>query len=261
MRNFNVNPYFRSSVGFDNFLKPISLLDANANILEVGCGSGILLSMFAEEFSQHNFTGIEPFGDGFSSLKELNSVVRRMGVKLNIEGYEQHQAQSKYDFIYCVNVFEHVDDWRHFLRWAANNLNEGGELLVLCPNYGFPYESHFKIPIIFSKKLTYKIFKNNIKNFERDNQCLGLWDSLNFAKKKEITTYCHEKNPDLNLVMQDDLSIIDEMIERVSKDSAFRERQNFIGKVANALNSIGVLNLVKKFPNFLPYMKLSFKKT
>ena len=56
-------------------------------------------------------------------------------------------------FIFCVNVFEHVDDWRHFLDWASKNLNENGQFIVLCPNYGIPYESHFKIPIIFNKRL------------------------------------------------------------------------------------------------------------
>ena len=247
--------------GFSHLRKPISSLDSNANVLEVGCGSGILLSMFAEEFSEHNFSGIEPFGDGFSGLKELNSAVRQMGVKLNIEGYEQYQAQSKYDFIYCVNVFEHVDDWRHFLSWAVNNLKEGGEFFVLCPNYGFPYEPHFKIPKIFSKKLTYKVFKNYIKNFEQENQCLGLWNSLNLVKKSEITAYCKEKSSELNVVMRDDISIVNDMIERLSKDAEFRRRQNVIGKVARILNAIGVLNLIKKFPYFLPYMKLSFKKT
>ena len=258
----NFAPYIEEAMfGFSHLIKPIRSLDSNANILEVGCGSGILLSMFAEEFPEHNFTGIEPFGDGFSELKELNSAVRRMGVELNIEGYEQYQAQLKYDFIYCVNVFEHVDDWRHFLSWAVNNLTEGGEFVVLCPNYGFPYEPHFRIPTIVSKKLTYKVFKNYIKNYEQENQCLGLWDSLNFVKKSEVNAYCNEKSSQLNVVMWDDISIINDMIERLSKDPNFRKRQTVIGNVARILNAIGVLNLMKKLPYFLPYMKVSFKKT
>lgn len=258
----NLTPYIEEAkFGFSHLRKPISLLDCNANVLEVGCGSGILLSMFVEEFPEHNFSGIEPFGDGFSDLKVLNSAVRQTGVELNIEGYEHHQAQLKYDFIYCVNVFEHVDDWRHFLSWAANNLSEGGEFFVLCPNYGFPYEPHFRIPKIVSKKFTYKVFENYIQNYEQENQCLGLWDSLNFVKKSEINAYCREKNSELNVVMRDDISIINDMIERLSKDADFRRRQNVIGKVARILSAIGVLDLIKKFPYFLPYMKLSFKKT
>ena len=206
--------------GFSQLQETISSLDTDSKILEVGCGSGILLSILAEEFPNHKFLGIEPFGDGFSSLKDLNTIVKDLGVNLSIERYEEHQ--SKYDFIYCVNVFEHVDDWRHFLSWAANNLSEGGEFFVLCPNYGFPYEPHFRIPKIVSKKFTYKVFENYIQNYEQENQCLGLWDSLNFVKKSEINAYCREKGSELNVVMRDDISIINDMIERLSKDADFR---------------------------------------
>tara|TARA_B110000467_G_C18266357_1_gene449519 strand:- start:23 stop:529 length:507 start_codon:yes stop_codon:yes gene_type:complete len=139
--------------GFSYLTEKIDSFAGTAKILEVGCGTGILLSMLAEEFSQHELNGIEPFGDGHSLFKDLNSAVRKTGVNLKIESYEDHKSETKYDLIYCVNVFEHVDDWRHFLNWAADNLNEGGVFFVLCPNYGFPYEPHFKIPIIFSSNL------------------------------------------------------------------------------------------------------------
>ena len=170
--------------GFPHLKKKIESLKINSNILEVGCGSGILMSMLIEEHPEHNFCGIEPFFDGFDQLKELNSFVKNIGVNLSIESYEKHSPKKKYDLIYCVNVFEHVKDWRHFICWAAANLNHEGTFLVLCPNYGFPYESHFQIPIILNKNLTYKIFKKHIQNFEKKNDYLGMWDSINFVKKK-----------------------------------------------------------------------------
>ena len=45
-------------------------------------------------------------------------------------------------------------DWRDFLSFANNSLAENGRLIILCPNYGFPYESHFHLPIIVNKSLT-----------------------------------------------------------------------------------------------------------
>lgn len=245
--------------GFLQLKETISSLATESKILEVGCGSGILLSVLAEEFPHHKFKGIEPFGDGFSSLKDLNTIVKDLGVNLSIERYEEHQ--SKYDFIYCVNVFEHVDDWRHFLDWASKNLTENGRFVVLCPNYGFPYESHFRIPIIFSKRLTFNFFGNKILNFERNNNCLGLWNSLNFVKKREVLAYCKKNILKLGFSVNDDTSIIDYMIERVSKDAEFRKRQSTVGKVASLLKAVGILNLIKMVPNFLPYMKLSFSKS
>lgn len=245
--------------GFSHLRGPISSLDSNSDILEVGCGSGILLSMLAEEYSQHNFIGIEPFNEGFSSLRKLNTFVKKSGVNITIESYEKHQF--KYDFIYCVNVFEHVNDWQHFLYWASNSLKKNGVFFVLCPNCGFPYESHFNIPIIFNKNFTLIIFKKYILTYEKKNKIHGLWNSLNFVKKSEIINFCQKNESELMFLLNDDLSIIDNMIERLSEDTFFKKRQYLIGKLAWLLKTIGILNFVKKFPNFLPYMKLSFTKT
>jgi len=245
--------------GFSQLKETISSLAPDSKILEVGCGSGILLSILAEEFPHHNFLGIEPFVDGFSSLKDLNAFVRDLGVNLSVEKYEEHQ--SKYDLIYCVNVFAHVNDWRHFLDWASNNLNENGRFVVLSPNYRLPYEPHFKIPIIFNKRLTFNIFGNNILNFEKNNNCLGLWNSLNFVKKRDVLAYCKNNISKLGFSVTDDTSIIDYMIERVSNDAEFRKRQSTVGKVGSFFKALGILNLIKKAPNFLPYMKLSFSKS
>lgn len=244
--------------GFSHLKDPIISLSPGSDILEVGSGSGILLSMLIEEYPKHNFTGIEPLGGGFSNLRELNSAVRDVGAQVSIEGYEQHQA--KYDLIFCVNVFEHVKDWQHFLGWASESLKEGGVFLVLCPNYGFPYESHFKIPVVLNKQLTFRLFKRHILRFERDNQCAGLWDSLNFVKKSEVARVCQEKRSQLGFQMHDDVSIIDHMIRRASADPEFRKRQSMLGHIATALKAVGILALIKKFPNFLPYMKLAFRK-
>lgn len=244
--------------GFNNLHKYLNTLRTDANILEVGCGSGILLSMLAEAYSQYNFFGLEPFGDGFSNLREINSTVRKMGVNIEIEGYEYHT--SKYDLIYCVNVFEHVNDWRDFLNWAHEHLNHDGVFVVLCPNYGFPYESHFKIPIILNKAITYAIFEKYLTEFENKNDCNGLWKSLNFVKKRDILKHCKKNFTDNEFSCFDDISIIDSMIERLSTDAEFKDRQFFIGKLAKILRYIGAIALVKRFPNYLPYMKLHFRK-
>ena len=217
------------------------------------------MSVLAEEFPHHKFLGIEPFGDGFSSFEDLNALVNDLGVNLSIEKYEEHQ--SKYDFIYCVTVFEHVDDWGHFLDWASNNLYENGRFVVLCPNYGFHYESHFRILIIFNKRLTLHIFGNDVLNFEKNNNCLELGNSLNFFKTRDVSAHLRKNISKLGFSLSDDTSIIDYMIERVSQDAEFRKRQSTIEKVASLLRAVGLLNLINKVPNFLPYMKLSFNKS
>lgn len=246
--------------GFLHLQKKIETMKNNSNILEVGCGSGILLSMLTEDYPEHKFSGIEPFFEGFDQLKKLNSFVKNIGVNLSIESYEKHSPNKKYDLIYCVNVFEHVKDWRHFICWASANLNHSGTFLVLCPNYGFPYESHFQIPVIVNKNLTYKIFKKHIQNFEKKNDYIGMWESINFVKKKEVQKFINQKKKFLNFEMNDDINIIDNILNRVKHDQEFRKRQSFIGKIAVLLKKIGILSLIKLTPNYIPYMKISFIK-
>ena len=248
--------------GLSYLKEKIDSFEGAAKILEVGCGTGILLSMLAEEFSQHELNGIEPFGDGHSLFKDLNSAVRKIGVNIKIEPYEEHKSETKYDLIYCVNVFEHVNDWRHFLNWAADNLNEGGVFFVLCPNYGFPYEPHFRIPIIFNKSLTHQLFKNYIGRFEKnmDSGTFGLWNSLNFVKKKEVRKFFNQTELSQKFVMNDETSVIDDMVDRVSEDEEFRKRQSFLGIVAVLMKKLGIFSLIKLFPNSIPYMKISFIK-
>ena len=246
--------------GFNHIKEFCKNLDTNNSVLEIGSGSGILLNLLSENFDDINFEGIEPFGEGFSSLTSLNSLSRENGVSIKNIGYEDLSTNYKYDLIFCINVFEHLNNWRNFLKKMSSLLKKNGKLIVLCPNYGFPYESHFRIPILLNKKITYCFFKKFIRSFENKNDCVGLWESLNFVKKRDVIDYLKDSIYSKNLAMKDNLSILDFMVNRITSDREFRKRQRIIGTIAIALRGIGILNILKLFPNFIPYMKLEFSK-
>jgi SAM-dependent methyltransferase len=246
--------------GFYHIKEYCKKLEGNNKVLEIGSGSGILLNLLSENFKDIIFEGIEPFGEGFSSLNYLNSFSRENGVSIKNIGYEELSSNNKYDLIFCINVFEHLNDWRNFLEKISFLLNGNGKLIVLCPNYGFPYESHFRIPVLFNKKITFFFFKKFIRKFENKNDCLGLWESLNFVKKRDVIDYLKDSIYSKSLAMKDNLSILDFMVNRITSDREFRKRQRIIGTIAIALKGIGILNIFKLFPNFIPYMKLEFSR-
>ena len=246
--------------GFNHIKEFCKNLDTNNSVLEIGSGSGILLNLLSENFDDINFEGIEPFGEGFSSLTSLNSLSRENGVSIKNIGYEDLSTNYKYDLIFCINVFEHLNNWRNFLKKMSSLLKKNGKLIVLCPNYGFPYESHFRIPVLLNKKITYYFFKKFIRRFENKNDCSGLWESLNFVKKRDVIDYLKDSIYSKNLAMKDNLSILDFMVNRITSDREFRKRQRIIGTIAIALRGIGILNILKLFPNFIPYMKLEFSR-
>lgn len=245
--------------GYENICNYCNKLKPGNKVLEIGCGSGILLSLLVENFKYLEFEGIEPFNDGFSSLEKLNKIIRNSGISIINKSYEEFNTPIKFNLIFCVNVFEHLDDWQDFILKIKNLLEENGKLIILCPNYGFPYESHFRIPILFNKKTTQFIFKNYIRKFEQLNNFEGLWRSLNFVKKKSVINFLNNNNSLKNFVVRDDLSIIDFMILRILKDKEFRKRQIFVGTFALIMYKLGLIKFMKFFPNLIPYMKLEFK--
>ena len=244
--------------GFNHIKEFCNKLKKNDNVLEIGCGSGILLNLLAENFKEINFEGIEPFGDGFSSLTHLNSISKENGVSIKNIGYEELSSRYKYDLIFSINVFEHLYDWRNFLEKMSYFLRKGGEIIVLCPNYGFPYESHFQIPIVFNKEITYFIFYQHIRNYEKNNNCIGLWKSLNFVKKREVINHIKYSNKIKNLKIIDNLSILDFMLDRINYDLEFKKRQRILCTIGTVFKVLGIVKIFKLFPNYIPYMKLRF---
>ena len=230
------------------------------NILEIGSGSGILLSILSIKYKNLSFEGLEPFNDGFCSLKKLNNVTKKGRVKIHNLNYENFSTSKKYDLIFCINVIEHINGWKHFIDKAYELLKKDGKLIILCPNYNFPYESHFSIPIVMNKDITYKIFKDYILRFEKKNDYNGLWKSLNFIKKSDLIFYLNKLKQNKKITFIDDISIIDFMLSRVSKDLEFRNRKKIIGFIALILNKFGIFKFLKSFPIYLPYMKFIIKK-
>jgi len=243
--------------GFTQVSRYCKNIDTQSNVLEIGCGSGILLSMLTNKFNSFTFDGIEPLYDGYKSLSELNKIINDTDVKIKHVAYEAYKTNKKYDLIYCINVFEHVDDWRHFLITVSGWLNKNGKILILAPNYSFPYESHFNIPILINKLITYNVFKTLIDKHEKKYNNKGLWDSLNFVKKTEVNNFIKKKS---YLTLIDDTSIIDIMINRAINDNEFRSRQKFLSLIAVIIKKTGALKILKLFSGMLPYMKLEISK-
>lgn len=201
-------------------------------MLEVGAGSCMLLAKLSELFAENDFTGIEPLGPGHQRFTDsLQFQKENANFKLHLGEYENFNSQTKYDFIFSINVLEHLPDWRDFFVFVKRFLTEGGQCITLCPNYGFPYESHFVLPMIVNSALTEKIFRRKIVNFERESQREGLWSSLNFVKWSQIKQHCKE----LGLKVEMEKDVMESMVKRLYHDSKFADRQRYMVVLAKTL--------------------------
>jgi 2-polyprenyl-3-methyl-5-hydroxy-6-metoxy-1,4-benzoquinol methylase len=224
--------------------------------LEIGCGPGLLLHKLQQRFPSHTFEGIEPVGEGFAKTDAPQQrLAARLGVSITRSAYEAFQAAEPYDLIFSVNVIEHVAAWRDYLVKTHSMLAPGGASLVLCPNYNFPLESHFILPIIGNKRVTRALFSGSIAKLERDLSYQGLWDGLNFIKRTEVTRFLKAQS----LPFEFDDSIMERFFARLFTDPAFRRRFRFLAVVAQLAHRIGLTKVtaLPGFRIFAPFMSLT----
>lgn len=263
---FEDKPTFIEEAKFAyTFIESYINKDSCKDVLEIGCGPGLLINTISQIYSKKNFTGIDPVFPGFPTkndkkLKELYSKLSKNNLEFKQISYENFllTSKKKFDVIFLVNVFEHLGSWKSFIQTISSLLNVNGKCVMLFPNYNFPYESHFRLPIIFNKKITYFIFKKYITKMQTKRNDLFLWESLNFVKlshlkielKKNKLKYFIEPNT------------LDVLVARSKNDPQFIKRQQFLSKLLLFI-PMKLINLIfrsKIFNRYIPYVVISISK-
>jgi SAM-dependent methyltransferase len=153
-------------------------------ILEIGGGLMLLSCQLVRE--GHAVTALEPIGGGFSHFSELQAIVlqyageRGMAPQVLPLPVEQLAEEGRFAFAFSANVMEHVESVPKALGNVSRALLPGAEYRFFCPNYLFPYEPHFDIPTLVSKKLTGYVFGAGILRSDKVVDPAGVWQSLNW---------------------------------------------------------------------------------
>ena len=248
-----------AAYGVDAIVPYLDVLASGAHVLEVGSGPGILLAHFTKCYPALEFTGIEPVGQGFAASEPfIQRLAKRFPMRLERCGYQQYSGSQSFDLIFLINVFEHLPDWRDFLTFAEQNLNIGGQCVIFCPNYGFPYESHFGLPVIYSKRLTGRIFRKRIAQHEHKRNAHGLWKSLNFVTWTQLQASLAGRK----LLAKFDPCFLEHMVGRLQTDPDFRRRQNGVAWAARIADSSGILRALrwKRLWRYHPYMHVTLTR-
>ncbi|XP_053680889.1 ubiquinone biosynthesis O-methyltransferase, mitochondrial-like [Anopheles nili] len=113
----------------------------NLNILEVGCGGGILTEALAR--LRANVVGIDPSEKlikvAGEHAKESTSL-KPEHIQYHTETIEQHAAKNAehYDAVVASEVLEHVNDKVAFIEQCLNALKPGGSLFITTINKTTP---------------------------------------------------------------------------------------------------------------------------
>lgn len=107
----------------------------NANILEIGCGTG------------HNLAMLSRFGkvDALELDEEVRSVAeQRLGRQVMSAPLPELAGvpERHYDLIGAFDVIEHIDDDQAALRSVASRLKAGGKLILTVPAHQWMWSAH-----------------------------------------------------------------------------------------------------------------------
>ena len=95
--------------------------------LEVGCGSGLSTEKLTSLFS--DIEVVEP------SLKNIELLKRRAPkVKCHNVLLDDFKTERKYDFVFFLNVIEHVENPIDALKSLSHLVKDEGLIFISCPN-------------------------------------------------------------------------------------------------------------------------------
>ena len=258
--NFNdVSEYFKNVQSdaihcFDCIKK---YLKKDQKILEVGGGIHFLTNFLDLEY---DITSIEPGQFAGFADKMRSQALNQKQLKVHTMTLEDFKTDEKFDLIFSMNVLEHTDNIETHLRCCINLLkDESSLLLIQCPNYTFPFESHFyKWFIPFMPSFTFKYLrKKSLIKQMGDDRYNNIFNSLNFN-----CTYFKIKNLNLPIAFKHPLK---DIFDRIENDAVFKERlfQNSIVKLSYKLiNFLRIKNLlIAVYPKSVcPYLIMEIKK-
>jgi SAM-dependent methyltransferase len=202
-------------------------LQPGARVIEVGAGSLLLSCQLVRE--GFDVTGLEPTASGFSHFEQMRQMVQERAtalgcsprvLSLTAEDLSEH---NRFEYAFSVNVMEHVDDVARVVANVGRSLVVGASYRFTCPNYLFPYEPHFNIPTLFSKRLTERVLEQKIFGCKDMPDPAGTWRSLNWISVVQVKRIA-KKLPWLRVNF--DRLLLVSTLERICSDKDFANRRS-----------------------------------
>jgi SAM-dependent methyltransferase len=228
----------------------IARLLKGARVLEVGAGSLLLSCQLMRE--GFKVVALEPVGDGFSHFDHLRELILERAEALGCvpqilnQRAEDLSIKGYFDYAFSINVMEHVSDVKAVITNIGDSLRPAASYRFTCPNYCFPYEPHFNIPTLFSKKITGKIFKNKIFKGNGLPDPSGTWKSLNWITVWQVGKIANQL-PGLKVVFNRRFLV--STLERIDSDKEFALRRS---KGLRTFIQVLIKLRVHHFAGFMP---------
>jgi len=110
-----------------------SITSRDQSIVDIGCGTGELLSHLALEFSSQNLFGLDISKVGILQAQENYPNLNFALIEVNADGFSSKTMKLAADIIVCSEVLEHLEKPEEILGFISDNLLINGVLIVTVP--------------------------------------------------------------------------------------------------------------------------------
>ena len=244
--------YISEAKFFRNIVAPdVANLISGSYVIEVGSGIG-LLSLHLASLG-FEVTAFEPQSSGFNQMNAMRSLISENWkpsapqVEFREASLNQTtQLEKLADYIFAINVIEHVHNFEELITHAVKAKTPEATMRIVCPNYSIPYEPHFNIPIIFTKRITKFIFGHKIHNSKIPDSD-EFWGDLSWPTQKKLKKILKSKG--WNVEFSRDAT--HEYLNRAFSDSDFIVRK---GRIIGSLFKL--TSVLAKIVRFVPHAYL-----
>ena len=172
--------------------KLIKMLSSNyecSEVLEIGCGTGLLTELAVNNISFQKYTAIDIVPECEEYIKSVNADIEF--ISGDIEAYIV--SEKKYDLIISNASLQWINNLPDFINRLTEKLNDGGILLFSS----FGMENFREIFYVTGKSLSYLSKKEYEKHLEKFNPIIDeeVW-VMAFKTPKEILK--HIQNTGVN---------------------------------------------------------------
>lgn len=133
--------------------------DKDSFVADIGCASGIFLENLQEKGYKHIY-GIDPNPDSIAFMKEKLPGARLYA--LYLKDFLQKE-QQKFDFVFLLDVLEHIEDDATFLEEVKLVLKDTSKVIISVPALQWLWSDHDRMCSHFrrySKKRLIKLLES-----------------------------------------------------------------------------------------------------
>jgi 2-polyprenyl-3-methyl-5-hydroxy-6-metoxy-1,4-benzoquinol methylase len=227
----------------------LAKLNKQAEILEVGGGILALSIQLASE--GFHVTTVEPVGEGFSGISYIMEIFLEISRSENLQidlikhPIEESELKGEFDFIFSINVLEHLRNPYSVLIQLVGNLGKNGTCRIFCPNYDFPYEPHFQKWMYQRKDGAFYLPLSKARsNMIEVSEWCGVHSSLNFITLRKLERFLTQNN----ILYSVNKRALQNMVYRTVTDHELKNRHKLLANTIGVLLTLRLVGLLCFLP-------------